>query len=172
MPDMRRASLAPWLIAVVAGVVFVALVVVYYAVLLPYRKDHTVGDFSAGENAAVTAAGTETANLLTYHRATFDADYARAINGTTGALKKDVAAKKADTKSALTTGKFDLTARITHEALVGPAGNGAKSYVVLVTINGYKSTTPDVPTQQNLQVTVVKTGGTWLASDVQNVAIS
>lgn len=170
MSPSRRASLAPWIVAAVAGAIFIALLIVYYAALLPYRKDHTPGQFTSSEKSAVTAASTETANLLSFRRAHFDADYARALRGTTGSLHTDVAAKKSATKSTLVTGKFDLSARITHEALVGPSGKSA--YVVLVTVNGYKSTTPTVPTQQNLQVTVQKVKGSWLASDVQNVGVS
>lgn len=170
MCPSRRASPAPWIVAAVAGAIFVALLVVYYVALQPYRKDHTAGQFSSSEKSAIVAASTETANLLSFRRAQFDADYARALAGTTGSLRSDVAAKKATTKSTLVTGKFDLSARITHSALVGPAGQNA--YVVLVTVNGYKSTTPEVPTQQNLQVTVQKVKGSWLASDVRNVGIS
>ena len=175
MSDSRgteERSWAPWLIAVVAGVVFVAGIIVYYSPLGNARDNSGVGDFSSSEKAAMTAAAVETANLLTYRRAHFAADYARAVKGTTGQLKTDVESKKATTLSTLTKGKFDLTARVTHQALVGPSGKSRKSYDVLVSINGYKSTTPDVPTQQNLQVTVTKVGGDWLASNVQSSAVS
>ena len=87
MSPSRRASLAPWIVAAVAGAVFVALLVVYYVVLVPYRKDHTTGQFTSAEKSAVTAASTETANLLSFRRAQFDADYARALRGTTGSLR-------------------------------------------------------------------------------------
>ena len=71
----------------------------------------------------------------------------------------------------LTQGKFDLTATVTHQALVGRSvkGNG---YVVLVTLNGYRSTAPTTPIQSNLEVTVVRQGGTFLADNVKNVAVS
>ena len=163
-------SRAPWIVAVVAGIVFVAGIIVYYAPLSNARADNGVGQFSSSEQAAMTAASVETANLLTYRRASFDSDYQRAINGATGSLKTDIASKKATTLTTLTTGKFDLTARVTHTALVGPSGKN--SIDVLVSVNGYKSTTPDVPTQQNLQVTVQKVGGNWLTSNVQLTAVS
>ena len=175
MSDSRQTaerSWAPWLIAVIAAVVFVAGIVVYYAPLSNARSDSGVGTLSSSEKAAMTAATTETVNLLSYRRAKFDADYARAVAGASGSLKTDIAKSKATTLSTLTKGKFDLSARVTHEALVGPTGKGNNSYQVLVTVNGYKSTTPDVPTQQNLQVTVGKTKGTWLVSSVSNVTVS
>jgi hypothetical protein len=173
MSDSGRAadrSWAPWLIAVVAGVVFAAGIIVYYAPLRNARADNAVGTFSNREKAAMTAAAVETANLLTYHRTTFDADYARAVNGATGALKKDVASKKASTLSTLTKGKFDLTARVTHQALVGASGKN--NVTVLISLNGYKSTTPDVPTPQNLVVTMTKVGSNWLASNVQTPGVT
>jgi hypothetical protein len=173
MSDPGRAtqrSWAPWLIAVVAGVVFVAGIIVYYAPLRNARADDATQQFSSREKAAMTAAAVETTNLLTYHRATFAADYARAVKGATGALKKDIASKKAATLSTITKGKFDLTARVTHQALVGPAGKNG--IVVLISINGYKSTAPDVPTQQNLQVTMTEVGSDWLASNVQTPGVS
>ncbi|WP_375502965.1 hypothetical protein [uncultured Jatrophihabitans sp.] len=173
MSDSGRAaerSWAPWLVAVVAGVVFVAGIIVYYAPLRSARADDAVGQFSARETAAMTAAAVETANLLTYHRATYTADYNRAVNGATGALRKDIAGKKALTLATITKGKFDLTARVTHQALVGASGKN--TIVVLISINGYKSTAPDVPTQQNLQVTMTKVGSRWLASNVQTPGVS
>ena len=175
MSDPRQTaerSWAPWLVAVVAAVVFAAGIVVYYAPLSNARSGSSVGDLSSAEQSAMTAATTETVNLLSYRRAKFDADYARAVAGASGSLKKDIASSKASTLSTLTKGKFDLSARVTHQALVGPTGKGNSSYQILVSVNGYKSTTPDVPTQQNLQVTVSKTNGKWLVTNVKNVGVS
>ena len=167
-----RQSWTPWLIAVIAGVVFVVLIIVYYVPLDHARADSGADQFSSSEKAAMTAASVEASNLLTFSRAKFDADFTRAANGTTGALKKDFLSKKATTLSVITKGKFDLTARVTHQALVGPSGKGGKAYDVLISVNGYKSTTPDVPTQQNLIVTVTKVGSSWLASNLQSSAVS
>ena len=173
MSDPRQTaerSWTPWLVAVVAAVVFAAGIIVYYAPLSNARSSTSVGDLTSSEQAAMTAATTETVNLLSYRRAKFNSDYARAVAGASGSLKKDIASSKATTLSTLTKGKFDLSARVTHQAFVGPAGKN--SYQILVSVNGYKSTTPDVPTQQNLQVTVAKTNGKWLVTDVKNVGVS
>ena len=43
MTQARRESQAPWIVAGIAGMVLVALVVVFFAVLLPYRRDHRPG---------------------------------------------------------------------------------------------------------------------------------
>ena len=106
-------------------------------------------------------------------RANFEADCQRALDVVTGAVRSDVAKKKQLTLDAMTKGKFDLDGRVTHKALEGPAGSGKKrGYTVLVTIEGYRSTAPDVPLQQNFEVTVVRSGKRWLASAVSNIGIA
>ena len=121
----------------------------------------------------MSAAGTEIVNLQSYRRASFDADYQRALDGTTGALHSDIAAKKQDTKDALTKGKFDTSAKLVSKAL-GDTVNSGKDhcYVVLVVVSGYRSNLPSVPVQSTLAVTVLNIGGKWLASDVQSVGIN
>ncbi len=123
MPESRRASAAPWIVAAVAGAVLVALLVTYFVALRP-AQDDVVGDLTAAEGAAVDAAGTEMANLLSFRRAHFDADFQRALAGATGALKSDVQSKKDVTLSTMTKGKFDLVGAVTHKALEGPVGLG------------------------------------------------
>lgn len=173
MAAPRRSSSAPWITAGVVGVVLAALLAVLFAVLIPARNDNHVGQLSSKEKQVVTAASTEALNLLSYRRASFDADYKRAVDGTTGALAKDVSARKATTLKTLTTGKFDLAAKLLHTGLVGPAGGSASSgYTVLVTVSGYKTTEPNAPSVQNLQVTVVPVKGSWLASDVKLIEVS
>jgi hypothetical protein len=158
------------------GAVLAVVLIVYFVVVRPNKPSPT-GSLTGTERAAMAAAGTDVANLSSYRRASFAADYARALAGVTGALKTDVTAEKAATQKALTAGKFDLSATATQTALVGPAEKGSKdSFVVLVVLNGFRSTQKDIPIPQNLEVTVVRTkvGSTyrWLANDVTNVAIS
>ena len=142
-----------------------------FAALIPAHDNH-VGD-SLKEKQAVTAASTEALNLLSFRRAHFAADYQRALNGTTGALKADVRRQKATTLKTMTKGKFDLVGKVTHKALEGPAGSGkTKGYVVLVTVNGYQSTAKAQVVQQTLAVTMVQSGTKWLASDVTNIGVS
>ena len=61
-------SWTPWLIAVIAGVVFVAGIIVYcVAAEATPRSDDTAGQFfSATQKAAMTAAAVEATNLLTF----------------------------------------------------------------------------------------------------------
>lgn len=151
----------------------VALLAVLYFAYLPNHKPDPVGQLNSTEQAAMAAAGTEAANLATYTRANFDKDFARALAGTTGSLTGQVKDLQAKTKQELTDGKFDISAKVRHVALVGPAESGKKNaYVVLVVLFGYQSTNMSVPNPQNLRVTVTKVDGTWKASDVTSVTIS
>lgn len=181
MVGPRRTPLAPWITAAVAGMVLLALMLVYFAVLRPDERDadrehaqalQNSGRLTPQESAAMTAAGTEMINLVTFSRAKFDADFQRALDGTTGPLRKDVQSKRDATLNAITNGKFDLYGRLTHKALSDTVQTGGKSgYVVLITLNGYRSTSPDEPIQQNMAVTVINVGGKWLAYQVANIGL-
>jgi hypothetical protein len=171
MAESRRASAAPWITAAVAGAVLIALLVVYFVALRP-DQDKVDGALDATEVSAVNAGAVEMVNLLSFRRAHFEADYQRALAGATGSLRSDVQRNKAATQSTMTKGKFDLVGKVTHKALEGPAAAGkTNSYVVLVTVNGYRSTSMDQPVQQSLEVTVVRAKGKWLASDVKNIGV-
>jgi hypothetical protein len=182
MPESRRTPPAPWITAAIAGVVLIALLVVYFVVLRPDESDASAqraaakkkaGDLTATEMTAMTAAATEMLNLVTFSRARFNADFQRALDGATGSLRSDVEKNRSTTLNTMTKGKFDLYGRLTHKALEAQVGSGKKrGYVVLVTINGYRSTAADQPVQQNLEVTVLNIKGKWLASDVTNVGVT
>jgi hypothetical protein len=187
----RRDSAAPWIAAAVAGAVLIALVVVFFAVLLPYRRDHRagaatshgqvvpqpgpsgqpLGAFTSQESAAMVAAGTEAANQLSYTRKNFSADFARALAGATGSLKADIEKQKDTIQTTMTQHKFDLSAKVEHTALVGPTDRG-DGYVVLVTVYGYTSTQLDLPLPENLSMTMVNVHGKWLASDSTSIGLS
>jgi molybdopterin converting factor small subunit len=166
----------------VAGAVLVGLLVTYFAALRGdiHKADReraaarkaVVGDLNARESAAVDAAATEMLNLVSFRRAHFEQDFRRALDGVTGSLRSDVQKNKKDTLDAMTKGKFDMTGKVTHKALEGRVTSGkGTGYTVLVTVEGYRSTSPEIPVQQNLSVTVVPQAGRWVASDVQNIGI-
>jgi hypothetical protein len=181
MAQPRRTSLAPWITASVAGVVLLALLLVFFLWLRPDEKDadsgapQAVGQLSSTEVDAMNAAATEMINLVSFSRDSFDSDFQRALDGTTGALQQDVKDKRAKTLEAITEGKFDLFGKVTHKALsdaVPATDDHGPGYVVLVSINGFRSTNPTVPIPQNLAVTVVDVDGKWLAADVTYIGIS
>jgi Mce-associated membrane protein len=170
MADARRAPSAPWIVSAVAAAVLIAALIVYFVALRP-DEGRVVGGLSSTERTAVDSAAQEVTNLLTFSRAHFDADFKRALNGTTGAMRADLQSKRSATLSAMTKGKFDLTATVTHKALEGPASK-ANSYLVLVTVNGFKSTAKDAPTPSDLEVTVARVKGKWLLSEITNIGVS
>ena len=178
--ERRWSALAParpraaWVTALVAAVALAGLAVAY--VFVPAGGDKTAGQLSGQEQSAVVAAGTIAVDLATFSRANFDKDFTRALDVTTGDLHSDLTKQKATTKSTLTKGKFDLYAKVQHSALVGPvaptpAKDRTEGFVVLVALYGYTTSSPQTPNPQNLQVTVEKIKGKWLASDVTSIGI-
>jgi hypothetical protein len=162
----------------IAGVLLAALLVVYFVALRPDKADATnprngPGGPSKAEQQAMAAASQTVANLETFRRATFSADYARALAGTTGKLHSDVLSKRSLTLKALTAGKFDTGAQVTHTALQG--GNDktkdGKGYIVLVSVSAYRSTNRAQTVQSNLAVEVANVKGKWLVDDVESVGI-
>jgi Mce-associated membrane protein len=176
MATSRKAGAVPWLVAGAAGVVLAALLLVYFAFLLPDKRDiGNYGGLSKTEQTAVTAAEQRAVNLVSFRRAHFDADWARALAGTTGTLHSEVgsATQKKNTKAQLDASKADVGATVTHASLEGATGKaGNKSYVVLVSLNGYHTNAKTQTIPSNLEVTMVRQHGSWLASDVQSVGVS
>ncbi|MGI8760676.1 MAG: hypothetical protein ACR2LF_05150 [Jatrophihabitantaceae bacterium] len=173
-PAEARAGTAPWIAASVLAAVVVALLVTLFVFLRPAAQRHdrnsAVTAFSAAESAAMKAAATETANLLTYSRKSFDADFARALAGTTGQLNHDLKADEATTKTTLTTNKFDIKAAVTDVALESNAGS--KGMLVLVVANGYRiasTGTSSIALPQRVELTMVQVKGRWLVSDLQGL---
>lgn len=171
MSEARPVSRAPWVVAAVAAVVLAALLVVFFAFLQPDR-DRVVGGLTAQEKDVVAAAGTEAANVLSYRRAHFAEDFQRALDGATGAMKADLRSQRAATLSAITQGKFDLSARVDRAALAGRPDKGSNTaYLVLVSLNGFQSTAPGVAVPSHLEVTVEKVSGKWLVSGIKSIGV-
>jgi hypothetical protein len=171
MSEPRRSEAAPWIVAAVAGVILVALLALYFFGVRP-DEGKIPGALTGDERTAMSAAGTEAANSLSYRRDHFEQDFERALAGATGGFASDLKQEKNLTLQTLTSNKFDLSATVTHTALEGPITSGkARGYTVLVTLNGYKSTQPDNPTQSQVAVTVQRVGTHWLVSDIRNIGI-
>jgi hypothetical protein len=176
MSEQTRArGRAPWVVATVLVLVVAALVVALVHVRA-VRDDNKrdaggAGAPTAAQQRAVQAGATEAANLLTFTRKNFAADFARALKGTSGALKKDLTARKATTLSAMTKGKFDLKASVVESAFESASGG---KVVILVTVNGTNvsdSKTPSVAQPQRLELTMVPSGSSWLADNLVSVGI-
>jgi hypothetical protein len=120
---------------------------------------------------AVQAGATEAANVLTYSRKNFDADWNRSLAGATGKLRSDHEADKATTLERLTSQKVDLVATVQHSAF--ETAEDAK-VLVLVTVTGTAVNDQgerSAQTPQRLELTMVKSGDKWLASDLTMIGI-
>lgn len=175
MANPRRVS-APLLTAGVLTLVTIGLLLTLLLVIRPARADDNAAAASGGaaftssEQKAMTAAKVELVNLLTYSRTSFDADYARALEGTTGQLHADLAAAKGDTQKKLVEGKFDLKAEVTNAAVGGTDDNGGIQ--ILLVAKGFRiddkgATSVAVPNR--IQLTMVTKNGKWLADDLQGI---
>jgi hypothetical protein len=166
-----------WITAGVLCAVAVALAVVIAFPLRTARAhQHRLAGqvgLTALEQGAVTAASQQVLNMLTYKRATFDADYSRTVAGSTGALKADL--DQSSNKSALlqkmTQGKFDLQGQVTGSAFEEASGT---TYNVLVSASGYQ--VPDggqrtLSSTARFEITLTRSGTKWLASNLQTVGL-
>lgn len=176
-PGTARRSTVPFVVAAVLVLVAAALTVF----LVHVRSVRDSQNQSAGirygptadQQAAVQAAATEAANLTTYSRANFAKDFRRALNGATGALKKDVASKRTQTLQVMRQGKFDLSSKVAEAAFESAAGN---KVLVLITLNGShdfgSGTTTPLVTSQRLELTMVRSGKSWLAANLSMIGTS
>lgn len=170
--EPRRSSRAPWVTAAVAGAVLVALIIVYFVVLLPYRRDHPVGGFSSAEIDAMEAATVEMNNVgALAGKGNFEANYSRALAGATGPFKQDLLSERDQAKKNLA-GK-GVTEQVTHRGLIGPVTSGGQSgYVLLMTLAGPQSSIASLLlAPQQVTVTVVHSGGKWLVSDIRSAGL-
>jgi hypothetical protein len=172
----RAQSTIPYIVAAVLVVVAAALTVLVVHVYSVRDQQSKPSGARYGPTPdqydAVQAAATEAANLTTYTRAHFDTDFARALKGATGALESDVAKNKSKTLEVMNQGKFDLSSKVVESAFESASGN---KVLVLVTLNGSHvfggGKTPLV-TSQRLELTMVKSGSSWLASNLSQVGAS
>jgi hypothetical protein len=118
---------------------------------------------------AAEAARSEVVNLLSYRRASFDADLQRALAGATSPLREQIQKNAADTQAAMTKGKYDLSGTVTALAVVRA---DADTVTMLIAADSSRladgGTAPNV-TQERYEVTVTRTTDSWAASRVSSV---
>lgn len=165
----------PWIAAAGLALLCAALVVLLVHTLSVRSSDAQSSGAAYGltpdQSRAVQAGATEAANLTTLARKSYAHDFARALAGATGPLRKDLADKKGAYLSAMNAGKFDLKSSVVQSAFESQAGN---KLLILVTVNGAhvvdKVTSP-ITTPQRFELTMVKSGGKWLAEDLLSVGV-
>lgn len=168
---------APWLTAAALGVVAIVLAGVVLFVIRPDRHRHEKAARAVGLPAAaqqaIDAASKQVVNMLSYSRKSFDADYSRAVNGATGALRTDLSdgSKKSTLLKQMTSGKLDLQGTVTAAAFEESSG---ANWLVLIYAQAYQ--VPDggkrtLSSAPRFEITMTKVDGKWLASDLQNVGL-
>lgn len=115
--------------------------------------------------AAVTAGAREVVNLLSYARATFDADFARAIDGLTGPLRTHQIQQRAGLEQSMNQSQTDYAGVVRS---VGVEGASGSSVLLLVCATGYSlqpgSAAPRSGTER-FEVGVENVKGHWLVSE-------
>lgn len=170
-----RSSRAPWIVAAGAGAVAVALFAILFAMVLPDRHDAQgkgIKVFTADEQAALNAARVQAVNISSFRRTDFDADFQRALAGTTGDLKTDLQGQGDDMKKQLTTEKIDVAGQIVASAVQETADGKVSVMVVLNgTANNDAGQTADTGPQR-ITLVMVKQGGKWLASSLTGASLA
>lgn len=178
----RGRSRTPWIVAGALAVVVAALAVLLVHVASVRDEQEHAGTEATAASApaaltrsqqeAVTSGATEAANLVSYSRKSFQADFARALAGATGALAKDVHSEKAKTLAQMTKNKIDLKGSVEHSAYAGT--DGSRNVLVLVTVNGYSVNDKrqrSAANTQRVELTMTKSGGKWLATNLTSIGI-
>lgn len=122
-----------------------------------------------GVQAAAEAARAEVVNTLSYSRADFAADLARAQAGATGALKTQLSDAAAALQASLTKGNYDLAGTVTSVAMQQVAGDTA---AVLVSAEAERVSGGGQPQSSAVEryvVNVERASGAWLVSSIDPV---
>jgi hypothetical protein len=170
-----RSGNAPWIVAVVLALLTGALIVLLvHTNVVKADNGRDAGNLvspTADQLRAVQTGAIEAANLTTLSRKNFDADFTRALAGTTGNLRKDLVGKKEQYLSAMNAGKFDLKSSVVQSAFESQSKG---KVLILVTLNGrhvVDNVASAIATPQRLELTMVKSGDKWLASDFTAVGV-
>ncbi|HSY15690.1 MAG TPA: hypothetical protein VK816_06865 [Jatrophihabitantaceae bacterium] len=143
------------------------------ASLLIFRPNAATGGLAAREQAALTAAEQVSVNLMSYRRADFNADFARAVSGTTAPLTAQLQAEKQTLLGELTQGKNDATANLSAGA-VAKTQPTPDSIVALVVVDAFSVSSSGTSTLVNhsrLQLTMQDVKGKWLASNFETIGL-
>jgi hypothetical protein len=140
---------------------------------------YLISDLVEGANAGLPPGGpdlpvaaeagrVEVINLLSYQRDDFDADLQRALSGATGALRTEIQANAPDTRTAMVRGQYDLSATVTAVAVERANRDTLTMLVAAAASRLVDGRAPDV-TDMRYEVTVVRAGAGWAASQVATV---
>jgi len=124
---------------------------------------------TAGLAAAAEAARSEVVDTLSYRRADFAGDLARARAGATGALLAQITSRADATRSRMTKGRYDLAGKVTAIAAQQVTDDAA---LFLVAATGTRvaddgATTTDADARYS--VLVQRSGTTWAVGSITSI---
>ena len=142
-----------------------------------------VTDFSTGSDqaqppgtpalyAAAVAGAQEVVNLLTFHRATYDADFARGLAGLTGAPLTEQEGQKESNLATMNTADADYLGAVRGIGIESASGD---SILMLVAATSYQVSDTgqrSVLSLPRLEIGVVRINGTWLVDQFQAIGSS
>lgn len=150
------------------------------ATIVHRGNTYLIGDLEVGANAglppgsaelavAAEAGRTQVVNLFSFRHDLFDADYARALAGSTEPLTSMIKKNVEDTRASLVKSRSDLVGSVTAVAVARADGDTVQFLVAAsITRVGSDGTRSDA-SDGRFEVTVVRTGGQWLTSRVDQV---
>lgn len=169
-PVVRRRT--PWLATALLLIIAIALGVTA-GVLYSNRKKPASFGLTATETSAVTAARQVVVNLFTFRYGdNFDADFQRAVDGTTGTLQSQFKATQSALKATLNNGKINTTCQVTAAGFEQLSGT---SVLALVVANTYSVNTKGVSTETNhprFEITMTLVNGHWLGTNLSAVELA
>ncbi len=113
---------------------------------------------------AVTAGAREVVDLLSYARASFDADFDRALDGLTGPLRTQQEQRRAGVEQSMNQTQTDYAGQVRS---VGVESASGTSVLLLVCATGYSaqaSSAQPVSGTERFEVGVQFVGGRWLVN--------
>jgi len=159
-PRLRNALAAAMALFVVAGLV--AAVLVGRSVLAARQRVALGGD-------AVAAATQLGVNFTTLDYRSFDRDAGRVLAGATGTFKSEFSAQSSQLKQLVTSNKAVSKGKVLQAGLVSYDADSARVLLVVdAEVTNSSATTP-VARHYRMQVDLNRSGGQWLAAQLQFV---
>ncbi|MDT4924369.1 MAG: hypothetical protein QOG01_2082 [Pseudonocardiales bacterium] len=145
-------------------------------------NSYLISDLVEGANAGVPpgtselpvaaeAGRAEVVNMLTYRRSDFAIDYARALAGATGGLQRQIVLDAPRTKTAISSGRYDLRGSVTAVAVERATGDTVTLLVAATGTQVDDNGNETQATNGQYEVTVDNMAGSWLTSAITPIVV-
>lgn len=155
------------LVLVLAVVAVIALVAAAVTGVVAFtRRGSALGGLSTPQQQAVDAARAEMLLTQTFRRATFEQDVAAALAGMTADQGRQITEGKKVLLDTLTKNKFDTGARVLGSGLISFSGSTAEVLLAVDTLQTDDKATVLNSKPNAFQMTMTRTNGKWLMSNL------